>query len=340
MKGKIMKQKGFALIPLVVAIATTVLLSGVLYIWVTNTMQSGGLGKEAAPAAISQTKSNKVPNIPLDVYIYAEQSSPTTIPANTINVSQDVNIESLAVWGVPAEDDFALGIALALTSDSEASAVYDEITLEDYGWKRLSGDIIYLVQGSGPAAESLKTAITNNDFKNYDDISTLQAVEMLPSGDTTRLAGVAIAKPSKTLVDLITEAVGTQGSDLISIGLELINLQVVVGGLYSPNQIDVAEVAAVIGRGGTVHDLDLGVLVIAKSGLPGLVVRPAAESLLGQFEFEEARLGELALYKRSWDINEKEAVQILVRVEGNYIFAAISGQESYAETLITSVQVE
>lgn len=335
-----MKQRGFALIPLIVVIAATVLLSGGLYIWVTNTMQSGGLGEEAAPTAIFQMKSDKVPNTPLDVFIYAEQSSPTTIPANMVNVSQDVNIESLAVWGVPAEDDFAFGTAFTFTSDSEASTVYDEITLEDDGWKKLSGDIIYLVLDSGPAAESLKTAITNNDFKYYEDSESLEVVEMLPNDGTTKLAGVVIAKPGEALIDLVTETAGTQGSDLINVILKLVNLQVVVGGLYSPNQIDVAEVAEVIGRGGTIHDLDLGMLVIVKSGLPGILLEPAAEKLFEQFKFEEARLGELALYKGYWNINDKEALPVLIRVEGNYIFAAISGQESYAETLITSVQFE
>ena len=67
-----------------------------------------------------------VPNVSLDVYLYAKQVNPTTIPEEMINASQDVSIESLAVWGVSVNEDFAFGIALILTSNSEASKVYDE----------------------------------------------------------------------------------------------------------------------------------------------------------------------------------------------------------------------
>ncbi len=291
----------------------------------------------SSPSALSSTL---VPNMPLDAYLYARQSSPTTIPANLIDATQNINIDSLAVWGVSAEDDFTVGIAVALTSDSEASAVYDEITLGKYGWKKLSGNTIYLVQGSGLAAESLKTVISNNDFKYYDDSESLQAVALLPSEGTTKLAAVALAKPSKALINLITKAADTQGTDLINIILRLINLKVVAGGLYSPYQIDVAEIAEVIDSGGNIYDFDLGLLVLVKSGLPGFIVKFATEKFLAQYQFTEAKLGELALYKGSWDTNNGETVHVLVRIEGNRIIAAVSGQESYVKTLITSVQVK
>jgi len=290
-----------------------------------------------SPSVLSTTL---VPDAPLDVYLYAKQSSPTTIPAKMIEVSQDVSLESLAIWGVPAEDDFALGFALTLTSDSEAAIVYDEITLEEYGWKKLSGDTIYLVQGSGTAAESLKTTISNNDFKYYDDSESLKAVALLPDGGTTKLAAVALVKPSDALIDFITKAANTEGSDLINIVLNLVNLKVAVSGLYSPNQIDVAEIAEVTDIGGGIHNLDLGLLVLVKSGLPGFIIEFATEKFLTRYQFTESKLDELTVYKGSWDTHDGEAVHVLVRVEGSHLFAAVSGQEAYAETLITSVQVE
>ena len=288
----------------------------------------------------SELSTTLVPNVPLDIYLYAKQSSPTTIPANMINGSQDVNIESLAVWVVPAEDDFAFGIALTLTSNSEASKVYAEITLEKDGWKKLSGNTIYLVQGSGLAAESLKAAISNNDFNYYDDSESLQAVAFLPSGGTTKLAAVAVAKPSKALVNLMAKGVGIQELDLINIILKLAKLKVVAGGLYSPHQINLAEIAEVMDRGGSIYDFELGLLVLIKSGVPGFIVEPAVKKLLTSNKFTETNLGELTLYKRTLDANDRKAVPLLVRIEGNNIFVAVSGQESYAETLMGSVQVE
>ena len=43
-------------VAVIIMVAITVVLAGVLYIWVSNTMQAGGLGKESAPTAIFITK--------------------------------------------------------------------------------------------------------------------------------------------------------------------------------------------------------------------------------------------------------------------------------------------
>lgn len=318
----------------------TIILLGLL---LATLIVSAGCQEELEPPQApppSMLSSTPVPNIPLDVYLIAKQSRPTTIPADIINAPQDVNIESLAVWGVPAGDDFTFGIALDLTSDSEASAVYEAIEIEEYGWKKLSGKTIYIVYGSGLAAESLKTAISNNDFKYYDDEESLNAAALLPGGSTNELVAVALAKPSKGLIDYILKATNTEGPDQRDLILELANLKIVAGGLYSQHPIDAAEIAKVMYGSGRISDLNLGSVVLVKSEHPGFMVEFAAERFLEWSELKKVKLGELSLYKGARDIDDGETVHILVRIEGNYIFAAISGQESYAETLITSVQFE
>ena len=76
---------------------------------------------------------------------------------------------------------------------------------------------------------------------------------------------------------------------------------------------------------------------MVKSGIPGFLVEPAVTKFLTEFEFTETNIGELTIYKGSWDVDGGKAIPVLVRVEGNHIFAALAAQESYAETLITSV---
>jgi len=231
--------------------------------------------RELPPPSPSELSSTLVPNTHLDLYIYGKQDNPTMIPARLVDTSHDVGVESLAVWGVPEDDDFAIGMSATLTNASDASKLYAEITLEADGWKKLSDNTVYLVRGSGTVARALKTAISNNDFKTYDDSDSLKAVATLPNGGATKLAAIALIKPRKTL-----------------------------------------------------------------SGLPGLIVEPAVKKLLTEQEFIEINLGGLTLYKGSWNSDDRESIPVLVRIEGNHIFAAVSGQESYAETLITSIQVE
>ncbi len=278
-----------------------------------------------------------VPNMDLDVYVYVKQDGPTTLPADLIDAPIDIEVESLAIWGVRAGDDFAFGAALTLASASQAATVHSQITPKAATWAALSGSTIYVVQGSGTAASSLKTAITNNDFKYYDDNQALKALARLPGGGTTKLAGTAVVKPSKELIQYLAEDADPEGLGMINTILTIARLEVVAAGLYSPRQIDVARAAAAMKDNGSILDLDLGMLVVAKSGLPGFLVEPAVKKLLTEMEFTERSLGEFTLYQRSWDAGEGQAVPVLVRIEGNYTFAAISGEESYAETLISGI---
>ena len=287
-----------------------------------------------APSA-EALSSTLVPNMDLDVYVYLKQDSPTTQPAEMINAPLDVAVESLAIWGVSTEDDFAFGGALTLTSATQADKVHSQIPPQAETWTKLSGSTIYLVHGSGKAAESLKRAISNNDFKYYDDIKALEAVDKLPGGGTTRLAGVAVARPGKALFSYIAR--GGEGMGMVNTIMTLVRLEVIVAGLYSPGPIDVARVATVMEREDGIPNLDLGILVLLKSGLPGFIVEPAVKKFLTEADFTERSLGELTMYQGSFDTGGGQALPILVRIEGNHIFAAISGKEAYAQTLITSI---
>lgn len=290
---------------------------------------------ETPPA--DELSADMVPNTPLDVYVYVEQDSPTTIPADMINASQDIEVEALAVWGVPAADDeFALGMALTLTSSSDASRIHDDIVLNEGDWKMLSGNTIYVVQGDNAAGQSLRTAIQNSDFKLYDDSEGIAALDTLPANGETNYAATGIVIPSKALITYMAEDADAESMVQIDMILTLVNLKVIAGRLYSPSHIDVAEVSSVMEGAGNISDLDLGVLVLVRSGLPGILVKPALAGFLAEAGFVEIELGQLTLYQGYWDSNGQE-VPVLVRIEGNHIFAAISGQQSYAETLITSI---
>ena len=286
-----------------------------------------------SPSELCRTS---VPNTDLDVYLYIKQDNPTTLPADMFNMSFDLEVESLAIWGVPVEDNFTFGYGLTLSSSSDASLLYAQITPEENSWTALSGSTIYFVEGSGIAAETLKTAISSSDFKNYDDKKSLEAVAALPNDGTTKLGGVAVVKPSKALMSHVTKGADSQGFGVIDLILGLVRLDVVVAGLYSPHQIEVAQITQMV-ESGSIRGSNIDILVLVKSGLPGFIVAPVVKKFLAEFDFTQTTLGEITLYKRTVSADNGEPVYILGRVEGNYIFAAISGQEAYAQTLITRV---
>jgi len=291
----------------------------------------------AAPAA-SELSNTLVPNTNLDVYIYIKQENPTNIPAEMINARNNIAVVSLAVWGVPAENDFAFGFGLTLTNPSDASNLYAAIPTKD-GWKKVSGNTLYFVQGSGAAAESLKAAISRNDFKRYDNRKSLEALATLPSGGKNKVAGVALIHPSKELIGLFAKDADAKGSQLRDMILNVVRLDVIAAGLYSPQQIDIMKVRKALESSGTARELEMGLLILVKSGLPGFAVEPIVKKFLTESKFTETNLGGLTLYQGTLP-TKGEAIPVLVRIESNRIFAAISGQQSYAETLIKSIKME
>ena len=296
--------------------------------------------EQSSSSTPTRLSSTLVPNIPLDLYLYGKQDRPTVLPADMINASQDVSIETLAVWGASADDDFAFGLSITLTSAIEASKVYDEINLDKEGWKKLFGKTVFLVHGSGPAAKALKTAISNHDFKPYDDSEALRTAGTLPDGGTTKQAAIALVRPSENLIGFLTQDIDPKALNMINLVLKLVRLKVAAAGLYSPRHIDIAQVSREMESNGDITNLDLGLLILIKSGLPGFIVEPVVKKFLTKQDFTETSAGEVTVYRGHLDTEGGEDVPILVRIEGNRIFAAVSGQESYARTLLTSVHLK
>ncbi len=302
-----------------------------------------GLGCRREMEQISTASSSNrflallVPDTELYLYVYARQERPTIIPAEMANMPYDIAVESLAVWGLPGEEDLVFGTGLTFTSADAASEVYSMIALREDDWKTLQGDKIYIVRGSGTAVESLKTAILNNDFKYYDDATVLEAVTILPRGGRTKLVAIVVAKPDQQLINFTMTNVVMRDLERYIRILKLSNANVIIGGLYSPHRINIGKAADVLETGNGISALDIGVLVLIKSGLPGFVLEPVVKNLLTDRGFIETRLGEFTVYKGFWNAPNGSSVPALIRIDSSYIFAAMSGKEAYAETLITSL---
>jgi hypothetical protein len=300
-------------------------------------------GKQAAsqpaPTALSSTL---VPDVPMDLYAYARQENPTRVPLSLIPGQDYVEVESLAIWGVPAEKDFAIGMGLTMSSVREASGIFQQIPTEsdyfkDELWKKLSGNVIYLVYGDGPAAESLKNALSGNKFKNYDNSRTLNALATMPDGGQTRLAGVALAEPTGEFLEFMANSVADKRLEMLDTLVKIGKIEIVAGGLYAPAQIDIVDMMNLLKEPGQVATMQLGMMVMMKSGYPGLVVEPIVQTFLKNNKFTETKIDDLTIYQGVLGSGHGAEIPVLVRIEGNYLYAALSGQESYARTLLTAV---
>ena len=158
-----------------------------------------------SPTADIALSSTLVPNTDFNVYIYLQQDNPTLVLGDIIGTPFDLTVDSLALWGIATEDTFTFSGGLTLDSSVDAANIHDQISGQDKIWTSLSGHTIYFVQGSGVASDTLKSAISTNDFKYYDDEEALTELSLFPDGGTTKLTAVAITRPSKTLVKLIAK---------------------------------------------------------------------------------------------------------------------------------------
>jgi hypothetical protein len=277
-----------------------------------------------------------VPNIDLDMYVYVRQDNPTVMPKSLVDASLDMVAESLTLWGIPTEEAFILGGGLTFNHSSVATKIHAQIPDQAEIWTKLADRTIYFVHGSGTVAETMKVAISKNDFKKYDNQDALPEVALLPDTGITKLAAIGTFIPSESLTELIKENINPKYSSMVNTLLTLAKLQVITIGLYSPQQLDVSEITQKIERGG-IWESDLGILATIKSELPGLVVRPIIINILNDAEYIEETIGENTFYRGSLHLGNNKVIPILIRIDGNRIFVSISRQESYARTLITNV---
>jgi hypothetical protein len=279
-----------------------------------------------------------VPNIKLDVYIYAKQKSYSTVPGDILNMKEDFDVESMAVWGVTGNNNFAYGMGFTFVDENTAASVFKNIKLTGDSWKLQRENNIYIVNGKGYQADILKEAISENNFVQYKDQQLLDAAALLPKSIRAKLIGLGLAKPGKELLTSISSSLKLGNLEKIDQVIRVANLELIIAGLYSPHSINMSKAMEIYKQGGAgFSTLDMGLLLFVKSGLPGIIVEPRVKGILAEQGFTEVKKSEMTIYKARWNTNGVEPIYAAARIENNYVFIAVSGQEGYAETLITGI---
>lgn len=314
--------------------------SGLLILTLLATMLlAAGCDEAEGPAPCpGDTELNQtlVPDMPLDVYVYLEQEDETHLPADTVDgLPFDIDVASLAIWGAASGEDFGFAAALTLGNAQQAGAAYAEITEEEGVWTKLSGNTIYFVHGSGPAAGALTAAIDGGSFKPYDDNEGLAAASSLaPASGSEKMVAIAILKPTPALIAHMSEGADESELEMVNSVLSVTQLKVVAGAVYATDQIDVTRMAAIMDEGGDVLDTGVSVMGMVRSGLPGLLVSPAVGKILTEQGFVEVETGGETLYKMTEDTGTGKTLYVFVRVDGGKVFMAAAAEESRAINLV------
>ena len=143
--------------------------------------------------------------------------------------------------------------------------------------------------------------------------------------------------PGDALVNLVTRGATDETKTLVNTLTKSSGLQVVSAGLYAASPVDIRTIA----RNPTLESilsLNAGVLVSVKSTWPGVIINFLADRAIAGAGYDKVKLGDLEVYRGTIDVGGGTRVPVVIRIMGNRIFAAISGQESYAEALIEGIK--
>ena len=293
--------------------------------------------EETTAQARMELSATLVPDTKLDIYVYISQEEPTVVPKDIIGAPFDVNVESLAVWGVDSEATYTLSGSLEFLDSSEAAEVHGQILSMSGIWTSLSKEKIYFVHGSGTGFDDMKSIIAADDFTFYNDEIALAELDLFPDTNTMKLIGLAVAKPGPALLDIIVKNTEPDVSELLKVLLDTANLQIITAGLYSQSQIDVSDIIANPGLTNILTS-QAGILASAKSEWLGILVEPVIRKVLKAAGYEEiVQVDGTTIYRSYLDLGLGYDVPTFFRVEDNRIFVAVALQESYANILINNI---
>jgi hypothetical protein len=253
-----------------------------------------------------------------------------------IGLDVDIQIDSLAIWGVIKDDVYSIGGILNFPNALEASNLYSKLPQQSDVWTKLVGSSIYVVQGYDVPAETLKKAIYNNKFKHYDDSNALGQVAAMPYSDSIKPVAICIVRPSQASIDILNQYVDLKTVNMVQSIYTWAKPQIIVVGLYSPETIDIADLDQKINNK-TLPDADLCVVASANSVFPGFIVSPIATRLLKNEGFTKIISGNLTEYQTSINIGNGQSIPALLNVAGNRVFATVSENEPYAQTLMSDI---
>ena len=288
-------------------------------------------------AAATELATTLVPPVDLDVYLYANQQVPTVVPKSLTGAPVDISVQSVSIWGIVNSDtQYTLAGALTFTSSSDASAVFSQIPNTTNIYTKLSNNTIYFIKGSGGPAESIKNAIDNNNFKKYDDQNALAEVSKLPSGGTTNPGLIGVVKPTQAAVNLVKQYLDQNTANTINSVFSYAKPEIIALGVFGSQPLNLADLSQQVANN-TIWNSDLGVVVAIDSAYPGFIFSPIANHVIANQGFSQVTIGNLSAFKDSVSLGNGTTIPVYLNINGNQVYATASGNDAYAQTLMTSI---
>lgn len=272
-----------------------------------------------------------VPNMPLDAYLFFQQSQPTPLPGKLSSLPAEVAVQSTEVWVVPAESTEIVAASVTFLSAQDATNLFPAIPDLNELWKYLAANKIFFVYGSGSAADQLKNAIKTQQFVPLATAApdAWELMQRFPGQPASKPPAMGFVRIQDRLLAFAQKyGNGVYNEDAVS-ALKTAKIEMVGMAMYSTRMLQVADLLSPA----NLKDTDLSGIVIAKSSYPGVAVSAALGPLAPKLSLAKTDVNGKVAYNRTIDAPAGVKVHVLLNNSDQYILATAATNLQRAQQL-------
>lgn len=302
---------------------------------------AGACGREEAqrsPALPPGFAEAFVPSADVKAFVYASQGQPLGIPLRRFDLPlpapfsippgapERVGLRSVTAWVGPSLDEFG---AMADFSDQGQAQLLERF-LQGHPslWQTRQGAQLFLVRGSGPWAQGLRSGLPASRTTLSQRYSAAwDLLQELPANPPGKPLAAGFVQLDQEVLQGLARTAGVDPSSII-VALNTARVREVAFAVYAekplelPQQVDLDYV----------KKTGLGLLLVTRAGYPRFVVSAAFGTFVRQAGLEKFDLHGTTAYHA-----EQEGLHLVVRPKGNLIFVAISPDRTTGEALMATV---
>ncbi|MBN2239458.1 MAG: hypothetical protein JW712_06775 [Dehalococcoidales bacterium] len=272
-----------------------------------------------------------VPDADIDICAFFLQKQ-VEVPGHLFNWTENAVAQQVVLWGMPGNKQLVIGGSLLFAEKSTATQLYRLLSEQSEAWVHQSDRTMYFVHGTGNEATVLQNTIHENRFIPYNGGQAAIEVTLLPDSGRTKLLAAGVINPSDALIKLITDSLDPAYVDTVDSIVTQGRIEALAVGFYGPGDVDVPKIVEGF-ESGSIWDTEFGITVILKSDYSGILFAPIARGILENGGYTKTTAGELTLYKNTLIVNDDISIPIYIRIDGNRVYATVSGVDSYAQLL-------
>jgi hypothetical protein len=294
-------------------------------------------GNPALPEGIAETR---LPSGEANAFIYIDPPSTAGVPAELLSSDSDtsadeVDLEAEGLEGLMLDlgGDYAVRVRFASSGEAGSAAPRIEKLVQDeaHSWTETIDRSVLTGRAAGQWGTDARESWTSGTREAVaDQFPDFWAqLRRMPEEPPSPPVAAGFVRNVGDLPNRLFRAAGVEVPGLAE-GLTLVRVSSIVFVAYSGG---LGELPSHLGSS-LLEDLNTGILAVADSSYPSLVVGQVFDSFVGALGLSEVTLEGETAYYREIDAD----LHLVVMRNGSALFFAVGATREYAEGLVSSVE--